>query len=90
MRTTAVLVLTCLLLAGCNRGADKPDKPDKVEEGQEISKNPFKAADQLTQMAEKMAAIQKEAEAMKPVDPVSFEKLLPLLPKPPAGYKTED
>lgn len=85
-----LVVLSCFLLVGCLRGPAKPDKPEKIDEGEEISKNPFKALDQFGKIADKMAAIQKEIAEMKPVDPVSFEKLLPLLPKPPAGYKTDD
>ena len=89
-----IVFFAALFLAGCNRAAPvQPPVPvnkDKVVEGEEISKNPFKAIDQVGKLADKMAALQKEIEAMKPVDPVPFDKLLPLLPAAPAGYKGEE
>jgi hypothetical protein len=36
-----------------------------------------------------MEAIQKEIAEMKPVPPVHFDKLIPLLPAAPAGYEAE-
>jgi hypothetical protein len=73
------VALPLALLSGCG-------KREKVNEGKELSKNPITALGQLTDAAKKAADTAKEMEEMKPVDPVSFGVLLPLLPGAPAGF----
>lgn len=81
-RSLVVLVPALLLsLSACH----KKEAPEK--EGQEISRNPIKAISQLGDAAKKAADAAKEAEQMKPVDPVKFDQLIPLLPDAPAGWK---
>ena len=86
---TAFLLITFVLLVGCKPGAaPTPEKGDDEAERKRIAalqKGGGKPADN----AEKIAAIEKEASEMKPVEPVHFEKLQPLLPQAPAGYKAE-
>jgi len=79
-RTLALaMALPLALLPACG-------KKEKVNEGKELSKNPFTALGQLSDAAKKAADTAKEMEEMKPVDPVSFNALLPLLPEAPAGF----
>jgi len=79
-RTLALAVaLPLVLLPACG-------KKERVHEGKELSKNPFTALGQLTDAAKKAADTAKEMQEMKPVDPVSFNALLPLLPETPAGF----
>jgi len=79
-RTLALaMALPLALLPACG-------KKEKVNEGKELSKNPFTALGQLSDAAKKAADTAKEMEEMKPVDPVSFNVLLPLLPEAPAGF----
>src|SRR5512143_865804 len=73
------VALPLVLLAACG-------KKEKVNEGKELSKNPFTAMGQLTDAAKKAAETAKEMQEMKPVDPVSFSALLPLLPEAPGGF----
>jgi hypothetical protein len=79
-RTLALAVaLPLVLLPACG-------KKEKVNEGKELSKNPFTALGQLTDAAKKAADTAKEMQEMKPVDPISFNVLLPLLPEAPGGF----
>ncbi len=78
-----VLPLALLLSAGCSR-------KEKPTEGKELSKNPVTALGQITEAAKKASEAAKEASEMKPVDPVSFNALLPLLPPAPAGWTAEE
>lgn len=89
MRSSVALLLM-LVLIGCSRNPGNNNPPKNENEGEEISNNPFTAMNQLSKMAEKMAETQKEIAAMKPVDPVHFDKLLPLLPAAPAGFEAEE
>ncbi|MSQ96884.1 MAG: hypothetical protein EXR98_20340 [Gemmataceae bacterium] len=89
MRMIAVL-LALSFLVGCKRESVGPgpivahDKDDKtpVEKPDDKKKDP-PAPEKPTDWA-------KEIETLKPVEPVDCEKLLPLLPKAPAGYQTQD
>jgi hypothetical protein len=79
----AALPMALLLAVGCSR-------KEKANEGNELSKNPITAMGQISEAAKKAAEAAKEASEMKPVDPVSFNALLPLLPPPPAGWTAEE
>jgi hypothetical protein len=79
----AALPIALLLAVGCSR-------KEKANEGHELSKNPIAAMGQISEAAKKAAEAAKEASEMKPVDPVSFNALLPLLPPPPAGWTAEE
>jgi hypothetical protein len=92
MRYAVPLLAAATLLNACNFGgsSSRTDSGAKVEESsEELSKNPFKALNQLGDAANKMAEKQKEMENRKPVDPVKFDVLIPLLPAPD-GWKAED
>jgi len=93
MRFAAVTILTSsLALGACNFGSSssRTESGAAVEEsGKELSKNPFKAASQLGDMANKMAEKQKEMENRKPVDPVKFDVLVALLPAPEGWTASE-
>lgn len=93
MRYAAMTLLaSTLLLNACNFGSSssRTESGAKVEESSEaISKNPFKAASQFGEMASKMAEKQKELADRKPVDPVKFDVLIPLLPEPEGWKATE-
>lgn len=81
--------LAAFALTACNRGGSN-DAGGAVEEtGKELSKNPFKAMNQLAEAGQKMADKAKEMESRKPVDPVKFDVLLPLLPSPD-GWKGDE
>lgn len=80
-RVSLVIIPALLLSASACRKKESP-----VQEGQEISKNPFKAASQMSDAIEKAAKAAKEAQEMKPVDPVKFDQLIPLLPDAPSGW----
>ncbi|MGE5347161.1 MAG: hypothetical protein ACM3JH_14505 [Acidithiobacillales bacterium] len=79
----AALPVGLLLAIGCSR-------KEKPTEGKELSKNPITAMSQITEAAKKASEAAKEASEMKPVDPVSFNALLPLLPSAPAGWTAEE
>jgi hypothetical protein len=83
LRSLLAAALPLVLLAACA-------KKEKVNEGKELSKNPITALGQISDAAQKMADAAKEMENMKPVDPVSFNALLPLLPAAPAGWTAEE
>lgn len=86
MRYAAIVLLaSASLLNACKFGGSS-----KVEEtSEELSKNPFKAMSQMGDMANKMAEKQKEMANRKPIDPVKFDVLIPLLPEPD-GWKAGD
>ncbi len=79
----AALPAALLLTAGCSR-------KEKANEGKELSKNPITALSQISDAAKKAADAAKEASEMKPVDPVRFDALIPLLPAAPAGFTAEE
>ncbi|HUM02011.1 MAG TPA: hypothetical protein VL084_06975 [Thermoanaerobaculia bacterium] len=83
LRLAAAAALPLLLLAACAR-------KEKAGEGKELSKNPVAAMGQISDAARKAADAAREASEMKPVDPVSFNALLPLLPAAPAGFTAEE
>ncbi len=87
MRAALFTIVTLsLALGACNFGSSK----SKAEgESEELSKNPFKAASQLGDMANKMAEKQKEMANRKPVDPVKFDVLVALLPEPEGWTASE-
>jgi len=70
-------------LAAC--GAKK--EPEKVVEGEAISKNPVGFLSQMAKAGSDLEKIQKEMETMKPVDALSFTELMPFLPEPPSGWE---
>jgi hypothetical protein len=78
----ALSVLSVLAI-GCSR-------KEKADEGKELSKNPIAALSQISEAAKKAADAAKESSEMKPVDPVRFDALLPLLPPAPAGFTAEE
>ena len=85
MRVTAALLLSfALTLAACNRNkTSQTDSGATVEEtGEELSKNPFKAMKQIGEAGQKLAEKAEELEKRKPVDPVKYDLMLPLLPAP--------
>ena len=75
----ATLPVLILATAACSR-------KEKANEGKELSKNPITALSQIGEAAKKAADAAREASEMKPVDPVSFNALIPLLPPAPAGW----
>jgi hypothetical protein len=79
LRAALAAALPLALVLACG-------KKEKANEGKELSKNPITALGQLTDAAKKAADTAKEMQEMKPVDPVSFNALLPLLPESPAGF----
>jgi hypothetical protein len=83
-RTLVVLGACALVLSvGCR----KKEAPEA--EGKELSKNPFTALGQVQEAVKKAEKAAKESEAMTPVDPVHFSKLIELLPKAPAGFTAD-
>lgn len=84
--TTAVIALA---LPACNRGGASKSDGHVEETGKELSGNPFKAMNQLAEAGQKMADKAKEMENRKPVEPVKFDVLLPLLPSPD-GWKGDE
>ncbi len=68
----------------------KKEAPEARQEGEEVSKNPIRAAQQVSEAAEKAAQAMKEAQEMKPVEPVHFSKLIELLPGTPSGWQAEE
>ena len=88
MKTTRVLVVVgaCALVlsVGCFRKKEQPES-----EGKELSKNPIAALGQIGDAVKKAGEAAKEAEQMKPVDPIHFSKLIELLPKAPAGFTAD-
>lgn len=82
MRNISVVVLIAAL-AAC--GAKK--EPEKVVEGEAISKNPLGFAAQMAKAGSDLQSMQAEMEKMKPVDALHFNDLLPFLPEPPSGWE---
>mgnify|MGYP001587382551 CR=1 FL=1 len=80
----AVTAVALLALAGCGK-----KESSKVQEGENISKNPFGLARQIAKAGEDLQKMQKELEDMKPVDPVHFSELLKFLPEPPSGWESQ-
>jgi hypothetical protein len=76
MRWIAMLVFVTFI-SGCNQAGNKPGDDKNNKDDQQQAKN---EGDEL----------EKELGAQKPVDPVPFAKLMPLLPKAPAGYEAEE
>lgn len=88
MKTTRTLIVlgTCSLLlsTGCFRKKEQPES-----EGKELSKNPIAALGQIQDAVKKAEQAAKEAQDMKPVEPIHFSKLIELLPKAPAGWTAD-
>ncbi len=83
-RTFVVLGACALvLLSGCRK------KEEPEAEGKELSKNPIAAFGQIQEAVKKAEQAAKEAQEMKPVEPVHFSKLIELLPKLPAGWEAD-
>lgn len=82
--TVTLALVGSLALAACNRGrTTRTESGSTIEEsGRELSQNPFKAMQQMGEVGQKMAAKAKEMEKRKPVEPVKFDTLIPLLPEP--------
>ena len=80
----AFTALALLALAGCGK-----KESSKVQEGENISQNPFGLARQIAKAGEDLQKMQKELEDMKPVDPVHFSELLKFLPEPPSGWESQ-
>jgi len=78
MRAT-VLILCLALLVGCVRSPDNRPDPGNRNENAKDGRNTLPRSD-----------LEKEIAAMKPIDPVDFEKLMPFLPKAPPGYDVEE
>jgi hypothetical protein len=68
-------------------GCGRKEAPDS--EGKELSKNPIAAMGQIQEAVKKAEAAAKEAQEMKPVEPIHFSKLVELLPKSPAGWTAD-
>lgn len=86
MRKAAVVVALALAVAACK---DKGKSEAAVEEGEELSKNPFRAMQQVGEAAQKMAEKQQELAAKKPVEPVKFDALIGYLPEM-EGWKASE
>lgn len=88
MKTTRTLVVlgACALVVsvGCFRKKEQPES-----EGKELSKNPIAAFGQIQDAVKKAEQAAKEAQDMKPVEPIHFSKLIELLPKAPAGFTAD-
>jgi hypothetical protein len=92
------MLFAAAALVGCGGGGDKSEPATtessddtKVEEtGQELSKNPFKAAAQLGDAAKQLGKKYEEAAKREPVEPVHFNMLLPFLPEPPEDWSAGD
>jgi len=83
-RTLVVLGACALVLsAGCR----KKEAPEA--EGKELSKNPIAALGQIQEAVKKAEQAAKEAQAMEPVAPVHFSKLVELLPPAPSGWTAD-
>lgn len=87
MKTNRILAVlgACALVASV--GCGKKELPEA--EGKELSKNPIAALSQIQEAVEKAGQAAKEAEQMKPVEPVHFSKLIELLPKAAAGFTAD-
>lgn len=87
-----VLVLSFVFLEGCKSGVETADNAKKVakDDGQPNGESPDKGGDPASKLLDQMAEIEKEAQALKPIDPVPFQKLLPFLPAAPKGYTGEE
>jgi len=83
-RTLVVLGACALVLAA---GCRKKEAPEA--EGKELSKNPIAAFGQIQDAVKKAEQARKEAEQMKPVEPIHFSKLIALLPKAPSGFEAD-
>lgn len=86
---SGLLTATLIVVMGCGRRQPQHDPPPIAVEGKELAKNPAAAAQQLQAALQEQADIFKEMENTKPVDPVHFEKLIPLLPDMIDGYTAE-
>ena len=80
-----VLFFVPVLIVGCNRNAPAPQIDGKGKDHVHQGDGGNELPEQKTQ--DPLAA---ELAAMKPVEPVPFEKLQALLPPAPAGYKAEE
>ena len=84
--TRRLLALGACALA-VSFGCGRKEAPDS--EGKELSKNPIAAMGQIQEAVKKAEQAAKEAQEMKPVEPIHFSKLVELLPKPPAGWTAD-
>ncbi len=82
---------TLLALGACalavSVGCGRKEAPES--EGKELSKNPIAAMGQIQEAVKKAEQAAKEAQEMKPVEPIHFSKLVELLPKAPAGWTAD-
>lgn len=84
--TRPLLVLGACALA-LSAGCGRKEAPES--EGKELSKNPIAAMGQIQEAVKKAQEAAKEAEEMKPVEPIHFSKLVALLPQAPAGWEAD-
>lgn len=84
--TTLSVAALAFTLVSCGGGSQESTK---IEEGENLSKNPLGAISQLAKAGSDLEKVQKELEQMKPVDPLPFNDLIAFLPEPPAGWQAE-
>ncbi|MEP7366660.1 MAG: hypothetical protein ABI972_25670 [Acidobacteriota bacterium] len=80
-------IITAFSLLAVLIGCGSKKEPEKVVEGESISKNPVGFMAQMAKAGSDLEKVQKEMENMKPVEAVSFTELMPFLPEPPAGWE---
>lgn len=86
---SVVSTLSAGLLAGCGKD-EKKNNADVEETGVDISKNPFGALQQLADAGKEMQQKAEEMKEHKPVAPVKFDALIPLLPAPDGWTKNSE
>lgn len=80
MRLGVCTLLALSLVCGCGRSPSKPKQDDHDHQQQA----------QGTKNSARPGSLEDEFKDLKPVPPVPFDKLLPLLPKEIAGFKAEE
>jgi len=90
LRKVGAITALALSLAACGKDADKVSDGEVEETGVDIDKNPFGALQQLAQTGKEMQEKAKQMEKRKPIEPVKFDALVPLLPAPSGWEKSGD
>lgn len=86
MTKSVPVIVLLAFLAACSSGSKESTK---IEEGENLSKNPLGAFSQLAKAGSDLEKIQKDLENMKPVEALHFNELIKYLPEAPGGWEAE-
>lgn len=84
------LLLTAVSLVACSKDGEGKGKAEVEETGVDFENNPLSAMGKLAEVGQQMQAKQEEMAKRKPVDPLPFGDLIPLLPKVDGWTSTEE